>query len=281
MVSPVSVRFLDAKVDAAAGAWNDSYSYSADIDSTVPVRVQLQVYDPCSSDWMGKQMREAAAGSAIKLNWTLQPFAYECPEMSGQAAKYRFIASFAGEEIATSRAYSGPRFLGAKPTLVSLSPVGDPILVYASEEGGASSISATVEDKAGQGRAVLRLMGPDDKARMEESSPGIALGGDRYRYDWSLPFDREDTEKSYNLSLVYVHDTLTGEYPLAERTVTVLPVAIDFGAGKVSPTRSRWNETFLYSVPVSSSVDAAVNLEVYNPCSHAWARRGSARVTAG
>jgi len=281
MVSPVSVRFLDAKGDAAAGAWNDSYSYSADIDSTVPVRVQLQVYDPCSSDWMGKQMREAAAGSAIKLNWTLQPFAYECPEMSGQAAKYRFIASFAGEEIATSRAYSGPRFLGAKPTLVSLSPVGDPILVYASEEGGASSISATVEDKAGQGRAVLRLMGPDDKARMEESSPGIALGGDRYRYDWSLPFDREDAEKSYNLSLVYVHDTLTSEYPLAERTVTVLAVAIDFGAGKVSPTRSRWNETFLYSVPVSSSVDAAVNLEVYNPCSHAWARRGSARVTAG
>ena len=281
MVSPVNVRFLDAKVDSAEGAWNDSYTYSADIDSTVPVKVQLQVYDPCSSDWMGKQIKEAEAGRAIKLNWTLQPFAYECQELSGEAAKYRFIASFAGEEIATSRAYNGPSFLGAKPTLVSLSPEGDPILVYASEEGGSSSISATVEYKAGQGQAIVRLMGPDGKARMEESSPGIALGGDRYRYDWSLPFDREDAGKSYNLSLVYVHDTLSDEYPLAERTVTVLPVAIDFGAGKVSAARGRWNETFLYSLPVSSSVNATVNLEVYDPCSHAWAQRGSAKVSAG
>lgn len=281
MVSPVSVRFLDAKIDAPAGAWNDSYSYSANIDSTVPVRVQLQVYDPCSSDWMGKQMREAAAGSAIKLNWTLQPFAYECPEMSGQAAKYRFIASFAGEQIASSRAYSGPSFLGAKPSLISLTPEGDPLIIYASEEGASTTISATVEYGAGQGQAVLRLMGPDGKARMEESSPGIALGGDRYRYDWSLPFDREDGGKSYNLSLVYVHNTLSGEYHLAERTVTVLPVAIDFGAGKVSPARGRWNQTFIYSVPVSSSVDATVKLEVYNPCSHAWSRRGSAKVSSG
>jgi len=84
-----------------------------------------------------------------------------------------------------------------------------------------------------------------------------------------------------NLSLIYEHSSLSGEYPLAERTITVLPVAIDFGAGKVSPTRGRWNETFNYSVPVSSSVDATVRLEVYNPCSHAWVERGSKKATAG
>ena len=281
MVSPVSVRFLEAKVGAAAGAWNESYTYSADIDSTVPVKVQLQVYDPCSSDWMGKQIKEAAAGRAIKLNWTLQPFVYECPEMSGQAAKYRFIASFAGEEIASSRAYSGPSFLGAKPTLVSLSPEGDPIQVYASEEGGSSIVSATVEYRAGQGRAAIRLVGPDGQARMEEKSEGIALGGSRYRYDWLLPFSSEDAGRSYNLSLVYVHNTLSSEYTLAERKITVLPVAIDFGAGEVSPTSGRWNETFTYSVSVNSSVNATVNLEVYNPCSHAWVERGSAKAAAG
>jgi hypothetical protein len=201
--------------------------------------------------------------------------------LSGQAAKYRFIASFAGEEIARSRAYSGPSFLGAKPTLVSLSPEGDPILVYASKEGGSSSISATVDYGAGQGQAVLRLIGPDGKARIEESSSGIELGGDRYRYDWSLPFGQEDAGKNYNLSLVYVHDTLSGEYPLEEKTISVLPVAIDFGAGEVTPERGKWNETFIYSLPVNSSVDATVHLEVYDPCSHAWAQRGSVKVSAG
>jgi len=285
MVSPVSVQFLDAGVKSPAGSdfglWNDSYTYSAEIDSTVPVKVQLQVYDPCSSDWIAKQTRDAAAAAATMLNWTLQPFAYECPEMAGKAAKYRFIASFAGEEIASSRAYSGPTFLGAKPALISLTPEGEPIMVYASEEGTSTAISATVEYGAGQGQATVRLMRPDGSIKMEESSQGITLGGNRYRYDWSLPFEGEDEESSLNLSLIYEHSSLSGEYPLAERTITVLPVAIDFGAGKVSPTRGRWNETFNYSVPVSSSVDATVRLEVYNPCSHAWVERGSKKATAG
>ena len=281
MVSPVSVRFLGADVSAASGAWNDSYNYSASIDSTVPVKVQLQVYDPCSSDWIEKQTREAAVGTATNLYWPLRPFAYECPEMAGKAAKYRFVASFAGEVIASSRAYSGPSFLGAKPTLISLAPEGDPLLVYASDEGAASIISATVDYGAGQGRAILRLRDPDGRARMEESSQGIALGGDRYRYDWSLPFDKEDAGKKFNLSLVYAHSSLSGEYLLAEKALTVLPVAIDFGQGKVSPIRGRWNETFLYAVPVNSSVDATVKLEVYNPCTHTWVERKSGKVSAG
>ena len=280
-VSPVSVRFLETKVDASSGAWNDSYTYSTSIDSTVPVKVQLQVFDPCSSDWIGKQTREAAAGTATGLNWTLRPFAYECPEMAGRAAKYRFVASFAGEEIALSRAYSGPIFLGAKPNLISLTPQGDPLLVYASDEGASCSLSATVEYGAGQGQATVRLLEPDGSIKMEESSQGMALGGDRYRYDWSLPFDSEDAGKKFNLSLVYTHDTLSGEYPLAERTVNILPAAIDFGAGKVSPGRGRWNETFRYAVPINSSVDATVKLEVFNPCSHAWVERGSKKVIAG
>jgi len=280
-VSPVSVRFLDASVDAPAGQWNDSYTYSARMDSTVPVKVQLQVYDPCSSDWINKQTKDAAVGTATALNWTLRPFAYECQEMAGKVAKYRFKASFAGEEIASSRAYDGPRFLGAKPTLISFIPDGDPLVVYVSEDGASISVSATVDYGAGQGQAVLRLTGPDGSLKLEEESSGIAMGVDSYRYDWSLPFNEDDAEKSFNLSLVYKHDTLSGEYPLIEKAVTVLPVSIEFGSALVFPDSGKWNDTFNYSVPVSSSVDAEVKLEVFNPCSHAWVLRKSERLSSG
>ncbi|MDD1749459.1 MAG: hypothetical protein LUO89_06240, partial [Methanothrix sp.] len=280
-VSPVSVQFLDAGVDAPAGQWNDSYTYSLKMNSTVPVKVQLQVYDPCSNDWIEKQTKDAAVGAATVLNWTLQPFAYECREMAGQSAKFRFKAIFVGEEIASSRAYDGPSFLGAKPILISLSPESDPMMVYVSEEGSSGSVSATVEFGAGQGEAALRLEGLDGSLKMEEQSQGIALGGNRYRYDWNLPFDKTDAGKSFNLSISYKHATLSGEYPLAKKTVTVQPISIEFGEGKVSPDKGRWNDTFVYSVPVSSSVNATVKLEVYNPCSHIWVQRASGKVSAG
>jgi hypothetical protein len=281
-VSPISVQFLDAGVDAPAGQWNDSYTYSARLDTSVPLTVQLQVYDPCSSDWINKQTKEAAVGTATQLNWTsIKPFAYECPDLTGQKAKYRFKASFAGEEIASSRAYNGPTILGAKPVLISLSPDGDPIVVYVPEDGASSSISATVEYSSGQGQAILRLEGPDGSLKTEEISRGIAVGANRYRYDWSLHFGETDAQKSFNLSITYAHATLSGEYPLTEKTITVLPVSIEFGAGKVSPEKSRWNDTFTYSVPVRSNVDATAKLEVYNPCGHSWVQRATGKIIAG
>ncbi|MCX6677267.1 MAG: hypothetical protein NTU95_04895 [Methanothrix sp.] len=280
-VSSVSVQFLDGSVDAPVGQWNDRYNYSVKLNTSVPLTVQLQVYDPCSNDWTNKQTKDAAVGTASVLNWMLRPFAYECQEMAGRAAKYRFKASFAGEDITSSRAYNGPIFMGAVPTLISLTPEGDPMVVYVSEEGASSSVSATVEYGAGQGEAILRLMRPDGSLKMEEQSPGFALGSDRYRYDWSLPFDEADAGKSFNLSIAYTHSTLSGEYSLAEKTVTVLPVTIEFGVGKVFPAKGRWNGTFNYSVPVSSSVDTTVKLEVYNPCTHNWVQRASGKVSAG
>ncbi|OYV09681.1 MAG: hypothetical protein CG437_818 [Methanosaeta sp. NSP1] len=276
-VSPVSVTFLDSGVDAPVGQWNDSYTYSAKIDSTVPVKVQLQVYDPCSSDWIEKQTREAAVGMATMLNWTLRPFAYECTE---SGTKYRFKAIFAGEEIASSRAYDGPILLGAKPLLASLTPEGDPLMVYVSEEEGLSSrISATVEYGAGQGQALMRLDGPD--RAQEEEGTGIPLGANRYRYDWTVPFEWSDAGKSFNLSIIYSHPSLNEKLTLAQKTIRVLPVSIVFGEAYASPDKGRWNESFVYTLAMNSSVNTSLTLEVYNPCSHTWVQRASAKAPAG
>jgi len=280
-VSPISVQFLEGDVQAPSGQWNDRYNYSVKLDTSVPVSVQLQVYDLCSNDWVNKQTKDAAVGTATVLTWPLRPFSYECDEMAGKAAKYRFKAIFAGEEIASSRPFSGPRFLGARPVLISLTPEGDPMVVYLSEEGATGSVSATVEYGSGQGKAILRLTAPDGRVRMEEPSDGMSVGGDMYRYDWSLPFDADDANKSFNLSIAYKHPTITGEYPLVEKAVRVVPVAIDLSAGQVYPKKERWNSTFDYSVRVSTSVETTVKLEVYDPCRRAWIPRASAKAVPG
>ena len=280
-VSPISVQFLQGTVTAPVGQWNDSYTYSTSIDSTVPFKVQLQIYDPCSNDWIAKQTKDLGVGTSQVLNWTLQPFAYECQEMLESPAKYRFKAFFAGEEVAASRAYDGPSFAGAEPSLVSITPVGDPMRIYVSDEGATASVSAIVDYAAGHGQATLRLTGSDGSLRMEEQSNGIAEGRNRYQYDWSLPFDEADAQKSFNLSITYRYANLIEDYPLVQKTVSVLPIAIDFSNGKTYPEKGLWNDTFIYSVHVNSSVSAAARLEVYNPCTHSWVQRATGKITAG
>ena len=69
-VSPLSVQFSEGLVSPTTGLWNDSYTYSLKIDTTiVPLEVRLQTYDPCSSEWTDKGAKKATAESSL-LNWT-------------------------------------------------------------------------------------------------------------------------------------------------------------------------------------------------------------------
>jgi len=267
-VVPLSVQFSQGLVSPTTGLWNESYTYSLKIDTTiVPLEVRIQTYDPCSSEWTDKGAQKATAESSL-LNWTLSPFGYECKEMQQEGAKYRFKASFAGNDY-SSKPYQGPTFKGARPVLISLD--SDPVVYVSEGSESSSSIQAVVEYGAGQGQAVLRLNGPEKS--IEETSQGIALGGNRYRYDWSLPFEETDINKSFNYTISYKHTSLAAEFLLAEKSIDVKAISINFGDATVSPAKGKWNDTYTYSVPVKSSVAMKVALEVYNPCSKEWVER--------
>jgi len=275
-VSPLSVQFSQGLVSPTAGQWNDSYTYSLKIDTTiVPLEVRLQTYDPCSSEWTDKGAKKATAQSSW-LNWTLSPFGYECKEMQQEGAKYRFKTSFAGNDY-FSKPYQGPTFEGARPVLVSLD--SDPVVYVSEGSESSSSIQAVVEYGAGQGQAVLRLEGPEKS--IDETSQGIALGGNQYRYDWSLPFEEADIGKSFNYTISYKHSSLAAENRLAEKSIDVEAISINFADATVAPGKGKWNETYAYSVAVSSSVEMKVALEVYNPCSKEWVERASGTASLG
>lgn len=273
-VLPLSVQFSGGAVSPSAGQWNDSFTYSQKIDTTiVPLDVVLQTYDPCNSEWADKGALKATVQSSW-LNWTLQPFSYECPEMQEQAAKFRFKASFAGKDY-FSKPYQGPSFAGGSPVLVSLE--SDPVVYVSEDSDSSASIAAVVEYAAGQGQAILTL----PEKSIDEASKGIAVGGNRYRYEWSLPFDVTDAGKSFNYTITYRHSGLDGDMQLANETIAAKSLSIDFGKASASPEKGRWNDTFVYSVPINSSTDASVKLEVYNPCTHTWVQRATGRVSAG
>lgn len=273
-VLPLSVQFSQATVTPTSGLWNDSYSYSLKLDTTiVPLDVDLQTYDSCSSEWTDKGIRKATAQSSV-LNWTLSPFDYECEEMQLTGAKYRFKASFAGKDY-FSKPYQGPAFRGGSPVLISLD--SDPVVYISEGSESSASVAAVVEYAAGQGQATLRLA----EMSIDEASTGISLGGNRYRYEWSLPFDEEDVGKTFNFTISYRHSSLSADMQLAEKAIVVRSLSIDFGKATVSPGKGKWNDTFVYSVPVSSSIDASVKLEVYNPCTHTWVQRGLKKIIEG
>jgi hypothetical protein len=277
-VSPLSVQFSDGLVSPTTGLWNDSFTYSMKIDTTVvPLEVRLQTYDPCSSEWTDKDVRKATEQSSW-LNWTLSPFGYECKDMQQHGAKYRFKASFGGMDY-FSRPFEGPTFKGGSPVLISLK--SDPV-VYVPEGGeSAGSISAIVEYGAdqGQGLAVLRLSGPGKS--IEESSQGTALGGNQYRFDWSPTFSEADFGKSFNYTIIYNHSSLAAEYLLGGKAIDVKSISIDFADATVTPAKGKWNDTYAFSVTVNRSVDMKVALEVYNSCSKEWVRRASGKASVG
>ncbi len=273
-VLPLSVQFSGGVVSPSAGQWNDSYTYSQKIDTTiVPLDVVLQIYDPCNNEWTDNGALKATVQSSL-LNWTLQPFSYECPEMQEQAAKFRFKASFAGKDY-FSKPYQGPTFKGGNPVLISLE--SDPVVYVSEGSESSSSITAVVEYAAGQGQAILSMA----EKSIEEASNGVAIGRNRYRYEWSLPFDVTDAGKGFNYTIAYRHPSLDGDMQLANETIAAKSLSIDFGKASVSPEKGKWNDTFVYSVPVSTSIDAAVKLEVFNPCTHTWVQRATGRVNAG
>ena len=275
-VLPLSVQFSEGLVSPTTGLWNDSYTYSLKIDTTiVPLEVRLQTYDPCSSEWTDKDAQKTTTQSSL-LNWTLPPFSYECKEMQQQGAKYRFKASFAGKDY-FSKPSDGPKFRGGSPVLISLD--SDPVVYVSEGRESASSIQAVVEYGAGQGQATLRLEGPEKS--IEQTSQGITLGGNRYRYEWRLSFDEADIGKSFNYTISYNHASLAAEMRLAEKSIAVKAISIDFGDAAVAPLKGKWNDTYAYSVPVSTSVEMKVALEVYNSCSREWLERATGTALPG
>lgn len=275
-VVPVSVEFRNAAVTPPIGLWNDTYTYTLNLSSSVNIDVQLQTYNPCSREWDTWQSKNASSGSS-SVSWAVRPFGYECDEMAQEGTKFRFKASFAGIDY-SSMAYAGPSFKAGAPVLVSFdySPV-----VYISEgTSEVESISAVVEYAPGQGEAVLRLSGPGKS--MEEAKQGSPLGGDRYSYDWIVPFTDADLQKNFTISLAYRHPpSIEAEIPLTQREVQVRPVYLIFGQPRTSPDSGRWNDTFVYSAAVNSSVEADISLEVYDPCAHEWVKRGTESWEAG
>ncbi|MBN1235423.1 MAG: hypothetical protein JW999_05150, partial [Methanotrichaceae archaeon] len=171
----------------------------------------------------------------------------------------------------------GPTFKGGSPALISLD--SDPVVYVSPGSESASSIVAVVEYGAGQGQATLRLEGPEKS--LEETSRGVILGGNRYRYEWSLPFDEADIGKSFNYTISYEHPSLAAELPLAEKTIAVKEISITFADATVMPAKGRWNDTYVYSVPVSTSVEMKIALEIYNPCRWEWGERASGTISPG
>jgi hypothetical protein len=136
-----------------------------------------------------------------------------------------------------------------------------------------------VEYAVGQGQATLRLNGPEKS--IEQISQGIALGANRYRYEWSLSFDEADIGKSFNYTISYNHTSLAADMQLAEKSIAVKAISINFGDATVAPNKGKWNDTYAFSVPAGTSVEMKVALEVYNPCSRDWVERASGTASPG
>lgn len=266
-VRPISIEYSNASVLPSSGLWNRSYTYGVMVDSSVDSDLLLQIYNPCSREWEDGYSKPLRSGQSI-LNWTIRPFRYQCPEMEGSNAMYRFKTSFAGVDY-ISRPYYGPMINESElkadnePRLLFLDY--DPLVYVREGSKTYQKVRAQVESPIGQGDLRLNINGPD--MHFEETSPGILMGDKRYSYSWSVPFGSENVG-NHSVSLYLIHpDLKSGGYafPEVEMRVILVPPGDTEGPQLEEPQLVELNYSPLVLVEDDQISQQAIQAKVYSP----------------
>ncbi len=270
-VLPLSIEFNDPMVTPTEGRWNETFTYSVTVDSDQETEVTLQTYNPCERDWTDWRTQ---SGDGV-LIWSIRPFRYDCSEMTSETPKYRFKAEFEGSEY-RSQVTSGPALEERATSLVGWDYLPE---IYVPDGGIAMQIvEAMVKSPAGMGELELAISG--EGTNFSEVGRGLPVGEEAYRYEWSVPFNEGTVGKNYTLVLTHRHPS-TDDRELGAGTMQVLPISIEFEDPSISPQAGLWNESYLYSVGVKTSLGLDVFLQTYNPCSYEWESWGAQRATPG
>lgn len=263
-VLPVFINFVNITVDPALGFWNDSYNYTSLINTSLDIDVTLQTYSPCERDWISWNTKRAHPGSNV-LVWTIQPFRYDCPEMTSESAKYRFKAVFEGAEY-KSETRSGPAIRQGGPVLVLWDYL--PEIYVPKGRQARQLIQAMVRSPSGPGEVELAIIGKG--MNFSGIGRGILQGDNTYRYDWSVTFDDGSVGENYTLILTYRHPSIETDEVLGVGKMEVSSISLEFEDPSVSPQAGLWNESYNYSISINTSLELGVILQTYNPCSYEW-----------
>jgi hypothetical protein len=226
----VSILFGKANVMPSKGRWNDTYVFSVHVDSNVETDVKLEVYSPCSHEWVQRTTAKAAAGPST-INLTATPFRSRCADAEGENASYRFVASFDGESLKSDE-YIGP-FInrsdeGAKPpkalksnVSASLSGIAgiveptlnlkyDPIVDIPSVPDGTAlqHFNATVIFPYTNGTLRLNVSGTN--MQFEERLKPVNVYGNRSIFERDVQFNSSHAGKTYEISVIYINPALPG-----------------------------------------------------------------------
>jgi len=197
------------------------------VDSSVDSDLLLQIYNPCSREWEDGYSKPLRSGQSI-LNWTIRPFRYQCQEMEGSNAMYRFKTSFAGIDYISEPPYYGPTItdphpVDNEPHLLFLDY--DPLVYVIEGSKTYQKVRAQVESPVGQGDLKLSINGPE--MQFEETSPGIKMAEKGYSYSWSVPFGPENVG-NHSVFLYFIHPDLNdGGYAFPEGEMRVILVPPD------------------------------------------------------
>jgi hypothetical protein len=203
-VVPIFIEFKNGNVSQSRGRWNDSYSYTVGVNSSVEAGAILQIFNPCSSEWADAGGVQKIKAGKSNIIWTIQPFAYDCNELN--SGKYRFRANFLGRDFSSTRAYEGPEIINDAVRLSSLSKplVPDVTGTVSPKRGVLQGWQESDKLYAFTYSAQLKNLSPEDAPWVEllVKAPGSSWKtvGEKQQYDpaesnisWTVKpfFDRE------------------------------------------------------------------------------------------
>ncbi|MDF0589687.1 hypothetical protein [Candidatus Methanocrinis natronophilus] len=159
-------------------------------------------------------------------------------------------------------------------------PLKDQVVYVQSGQVTNKELIAIVSFSKGQGSMVLGLKGPELDTAQETA--GTSLGGNRYRYNWQIPFDETHAGNNYTLSFDFLHPDLPGgAHMFDDIELSLRTISIVYSNESVSPISGLWNNSYTYEVTVDSSVESDTVLQIYDPCSREWRSLSSKPLLTG
>jgi hypothetical protein len=135
-----------------------------------------------------------------------QPLKSRCADAEGNAAIFRYSASYSGQ-TSESEVYSGPTISGGQPRLISFD-IDEPVLYVTNASPAYQSVKAVVDFPGEQDAMQLTITGPN-RVLVTEEMNRVYLGATEYLFTWTEEFGLKDLG-NYSISIKNINPSIAG-----------------------------------------------------------------------
>ncbi len=257
-VSAITLNFKDISVTPLNGRWDQTYTYSAKVTSSVSGVVALQLYDPCPRKWMDWAESRMIYPGENQLSWVIKPFEQECTNMQTDPPMFGLKAIL--DRPYESGTFEGPYIGVAMPDIRQYSVNPD-----SGTSEGTFNYSAILSFNK-PASIELQTYNPLLNQFESKGTRDYTKLGQNQTISWDIKLPAEFQGKRLSYKLRYQGNDLV----VANGPTIQLGGKPRIYNSTVSPQNGSIDTEFTYNVLIGFNKRATLDLQAFNPVHHQY-----------